>query len=358
VPASWDNAPVLSVYAYQHLSPPAGREPIAWFREICAARGATEARLRPEPAGLADLARALELWPVANEVTSACGSFPVKDAAADLAARVSAWPGLDCREAKLSYVRKVPTSAPWSPRQPWPPVIEVSTAGIDLRSGAWWFRVSLDCSVAARRSGEGEIWNSLNPWWTPRRMVIGAELAEAAGVALPYRIVHGRVRNNPDPTSGLVSYWQYAEEQWALMVPDPPGGGIAGLQRMLRAFGFHERQPSVSATAAQILSLRSWLGEGDRARILGAALWDVRVPLEAIAIPPAWRGKAEWRVRLALNETPPDSVDDIIGPLELVLAASRAGIRIRFQMRGGLGRAGARWIAERLGGQAGVLRHG
>jgi hypothetical protein len=282
----------------------------------------------------------------------------VEDAAADFATRVAAWPGLDCETAKLAYARKIPTMAPWSAGQRRPPVLEISKAGIDLRTGSWEFDVALDCSAAVRRRGGDRIWESLTPWWTFRRMEIGAEVAGAAGIALPYEIVENEVRPYRNPTPGLVSFWQHAEEQWGARVPAPSGNGIAGLLRTFRALGFHERRPSVSGTTSQILSLRSWVGEGEGLWILAVASWGLRVPLDAIEVPEGWEGKVEWRVDLHWSETPSKTIHDTIEELEMVLAASRSGVRMHVQMKGGLSREAGAWIATRLGAQAGRLDHG
>jgi hypothetical protein len=189
-------------------------------------------------------------------------------------------------------------------------------------------------------------------------MEIGAEVAGAAGIALPYEIVQNEVRPYRNPTLGLVSFWQHAEEQWGATVPAPSGNGIAGLLRMFRALGFHERQPSVSGTASQILSLRSWVGEGEGLWILAVASWGLRVPLDAIEVPEGWEGKVEWRVDLPWDETPSKTIHDNIEGLEMVLAASRSGVRMHVQMKGGLSRQAGAWIATRLGAQAGRLAHG
>jgi hypothetical protein len=92
-------------------------------------------------------------------------------------------------------------------------------------------------------------------------------------------------------------------------------------------------------------------------QILHGALWNLAVPLDAIALPPAWQGELEWRVPVEWNEPSPETVDDTIGPLELVLAARPSGIKMHFEMKGGLSAAGARWIAQRLGGRPGRLAH-
>jgi hypothetical protein len=236
-------------------------------------------------------------------------------------------------------------------------VIEISRAGIDLYTGACKLDVSFDSSAAAAGNTDDRwFWDLLVPWWAHRRMEIGAEVAGAAGIALPYAIVDGKVRPHFHPTPGLKSYWEYADEQWAATVPAPCAEGIAGLQRMFRALGFHERQPSVSGTAAQILSLRTWVGEGEVVSISAPSpVGGLRVPLDAVALPQGWEGKVRWSVDLPWDETPPEAIDDCIGPLEMVLAANRSGAEMHVQMDGGFGDGAGAWIATRLGGRAGRL---